>query len=75
MLAEKQPMLLYCINKVFKTLQVLYNLLLTQLCVRFFCILRPTWQRGVPEPEHNQNFRNTAVWISLISRKIIHWEA
>jgi hypothetical protein len=27
MFCEKQPMLLYCINKVFKTLQVMYNLL------------------------------------------------
>jgi len=53
--AEKQPTLLYCINKVFKTLQVLYNLLLTQLSVRFLCILRLTWW-GVPVSEHNQNF-------------------
>ena len=54
MFAEKQLTLLYCINKMFKTLQVLYNPLLTQLCVRFLCILRPTWQWCVPVPEHNQ---------------------
>ena len=72
MFGEKQPMLLYFINKLFKTLQVLCNLHLTQLCVRFLCILRPTWQCGVPVPANNQNFRNTAVWNSLISRKGIH---
>ena len=75
MFAEKQPTLLYCINKLFKTFKVMYNLLLTELCVRFLCILRPTWQRGVPVPEYNQNIRNTAVWISLISCKGTHWEA
>jgi hypothetical protein len=70
MFGEKQPMLLYCINKVFKTLQAMYSLLLTQLCVRFLCILRLTWQCGVPVPAHNQRFRNTVVWTSLISHKI-----
>ena len=44
MFAQKQLTLLYCINKMFKTLQVLYNLLLTQLCVIFLCIHRPKWQ-------------------------------
>jgi len=75
MFGEKQPRLLYCINKVFKTLQIMHNLLLIQLCVRFLCIHRPTWQWGLPVPAHNQNFRNTAVWTSLISRKGIYWEA
>ena len=74
MFADKQPTLLNCINKVFKTLQVMYNLLLTQLCVRFLCILRPNWQWGVQVPEYNQNFRNIAVWTSLISCKCTHWE-
>jgi hypothetical protein len=65
MFGEKQPSLMYCINKVFKTLQVMYSLLLIQFCVRFLCILWPTWQHGVPVPAHNQNFRNTGLPSSL----------
>jgi len=53
MIGKNQPRLLYCINKVFKTLQVMYCLLLTQLCVRFLCILRPTLQWSVPVLAHN----------------------
>ena len=59
MFAEKQPTLLYCINKVLKTLQVLYSLLLTQFYVRFLCIHRHS---------HNEvcQYRNTTKTLEIL---------
>lgn len=74
MFGNKQPR--YCILLIncLKVYKPCTTQLLTRLCIRILWLIGLTWQGCVPGLAHNQNFRNTAVCISLISRKSLRWE-